>query len=114
MPILPSAKKALRSSRAKAIVNSRIKSRVKNTQRQMVVDPTQKNLESAYSAIDKAVKKHLFHANKAARLKSQIAKLASNKPAKVKKASAKPASTKKQSSSKKASTTKKTAKKAAK
>ena len=78
------------------------------------IKPTQKNLESAYSAIDKAVKKHLFHTNKAARLKSQIAKLASNKPAKVKKASAKKASTKKQSSSKKASTTKKTAKKAAK
>jgi small subunit ribosomal protein S20 len=111
MPILPSAKKALRSSRAKAVVNSRIKSRVRSTQKQMVTDPTQENLESAYSAIDKAVKKHLFHTNKAARLKSQIAKLASNKLTKVKKSTTKTASAKKQSSSKKTSTAKKTAKK---
>lgn len=96
MPILPSAKKALRSSRAKAVVNSRIKSRVRSTQKQMMADPTQGNLESAYRAIDKAAKKHLFHINKAARLKSQIAKLLSSQPAKAKKiASKKTSATKK-------------------
>lgn len=40
---------------------------------------TPKNLRAAFSALDKAVKIHLVHKNKAARLKSQLAKLIKRK-----------------------------------
>lgn len=38
--------------------------------------PTKKNLALAYSAVDRAVKKKVIHQNKAARLKSRLAKMA--------------------------------------
>lgn len=37
--------------------------------------PSAENLSKAFSAIDTAVKRHIFHKNKAARLKSQLSKL---------------------------------------
>lgn len=79
MPILPSAKKALRSSQNKALVNQKIRSKVKNTRKKVEAEPTQQNLQAAYAAIDKAVKKGVFHPNKGARLKSQVAKIAAAK-----------------------------------
>jgi small subunit ribosomal protein S20 len=75
MPVLPNAKKALRNSRRKAKVNQRIKSRYKTARKRMEEDPSQENLEKIHSAIDKAVKKNVFHKNKGARLKSQMAQL---------------------------------------
>lgn len=75
MPILPSAKKALRASRRKAQVNRQIRSQVKTVRDRVEAEPTQENLQTAYSTIDKAVKKNVFHQNKGARIKSQLAKL---------------------------------------
>jgi len=75
MPILQNAKKALRASLRKKTVNQKIRSRVKNARKKMQKSPTQENLQKAFSAIDKAVKKNIFHKNKAARLKSQVSKL---------------------------------------
>jgi len=77
MPLLRNAKKALRVSKRKALVNQRIKSRVKTFTDAFKKDPSQENLAQAYSAIDKAVKGNLYHANKAARLKRQLSKLVS-------------------------------------
>ena len=82
MPVLPNAEKALRASKRKAKVNRKIKSNVKTALKKMQQDPSQKNLETAYSAIDKAVKKNVYHKNKGARLKSQVAKLLEEKGAK--------------------------------
>ncbi len=79
MPILPGAKKALRSSQNKAQVNQKIRSRVKTTRKKVEADPTQENLQTAYAAIDKAVKKGVYHPNKGARLKSQVAKIVAAK-----------------------------------
>lgn len=77
MPILQNAKKALKVSKRKALVNTPVRSRLKTA-----VDAAKKKSEpstmsSAFSAIDKAVKRHIIHRKKAARMKSQLAKNAS-------------------------------------
>ena len=77
MPILKSAKKSLRVSKRKNIVNRKVKSQVKTAIDQVIKDPNQENLSKASSKIDRAVKKNLIHKNKAARVKSRLAKLKS-------------------------------------
>jgi small subunit ribosomal protein S20 len=76
MPILPNAKKALRVSKRKTTVNSRIKSILKTMVDKVKKSPSAQNLSDAYSALDVSVKNHLMHKNKAARVKSQLSKLA--------------------------------------
>lgn len=75
MPVLPHAKKALRSSARKATYNQIIKSSARTAMKNMKLKPSSAGLVLAYKTIDKAAKSHIFHANKAARLKSQLAKL---------------------------------------
>lgn len=75
MPILANAKKALRVSQRKAVVNQRIRSRVRTLMKKMQAEPTQATLQEVFSAIDRAAKKNLFHKNKAARLKAQMNRL---------------------------------------
>lgn len=75
MPILKNAKKALKVSKKKNIVNRKLKSRVKTAIDQAKKTPKPENISLAHSKIDRAVKKNLIHKNKAARLKSRIAKL---------------------------------------
>ncbi len=75
MPLLNNSKKALRSSRAKAVINSRVKSRVKTAVDATRKNPTPTTLSQAFSALDRGVKGHLFHRNKVARLKHQLSKL---------------------------------------
>jgi small subunit ribosomal protein S20 len=75
MPILRNAKKALRVSKRKAAMNRPVKSRVKTVLDNFKKKPTAETLSLTFSAIDKAVKKNIFHKKKAARLKSQAAKL---------------------------------------
>jgi small subunit ribosomal protein S20 len=75
MPILPHAKKALRASKRKAQYNKEVKSVAVTAIKKMQIKPSQENLTLVYEAIDKAAKRKIFHTNKAARLKSQMAKL---------------------------------------
>jgi ribosomal protein S20 len=89
MPILRNAKKALRASKRKAVFNRTVKSRTKTAIDAVKKTPTMATLSTAYSAIDKAVKRKVFHKNKAARLKQQLSKLV--KPTKL---AAKPAAKK--------------------
>jgi small subunit ribosomal protein S20 len=81
MPILKNAKKALRVSKRKNIVNGRIKSRMKTAVDKVKKSPSQVNLALAFSAIDRAVKKNILHKNKAARLKSGLSKKLDSKKA---------------------------------
>lgn len=74
MPLLKSAQKALRSSQAKAIVNRRIKSQVKTSVDAAKVKPGSETVSVAFSALDRAAKRGLFHRNKVARLKSQLSR----------------------------------------
>lgn len=75
MPILKNAKKALRSSKRKAIVNSRVRSRMKTAVDAVKAASSVETISEAYSRIDRAVKHNLIHKNKAGRLKSQLSKL---------------------------------------
>ncbi len=82
MPILPSAKKRLRRDRRVTRLNLAAKEKVKaiiKTIRDFVkqgkIEEAKKEYPKAQKLIDKAAKKHLFHKNKAARKKSQLAKL---------------------------------------
>jgi len=102
MPLLPNAKKALRSSKRKAAVNQVLKSKTRTLIKKAKLEPTAEKISAAYSALDKMVKKNLMHKNKAARVKSSLAqlKLEEKTDVKAKKAPAK--ATKKTASSKKA------------
>jgi ribosomal protein S20 len=102
MPILENAKKALRASKRKAKYNQRVRSQAKRAIDNATANPTMETLTIAYSAIDKAVKRSIFHQNKANRLKSQLGKLV--KPTKLSK---QPKATKKTKSAKKTKPAKK-------
>lgn len=74
MPILANAKKALRRDRRHTKFNQNTKLKLKTAIRTLRDSGDPDTLPAAYSAIDRAVKKHLMHKNKAARLKSQLVK----------------------------------------
>lgn len=75
MPLLQNAKKALRVSKRKAIVNKTLRSKVKTMTDKVKETVSAENMSLAFSSIDKAVKKNLLHKNKAARMKSQLSRL---------------------------------------
>lgn len=70
MPISQSARKSLRVAERRAAENRVTKVRVKHS----IKKATPETLASAYSLLDKAAKNHVMHKNKAARLKSRLAK----------------------------------------
>ena len=74
MPISQSAKKALR----KSIKNRRVRVQFKRSLDEVVGEfkkkPSEENLRKVSSVLDKAVKIHLYHHNKAARIKSKLSK----------------------------------------
>ncbi|MHB8652229.1 MAG: 30S ribosomal protein S20 [Minisyncoccota bacterium] len=83
MPIIKSAKKALRSSARKKVYNDRrrkaVKEAVKNIQKTVLEKgsaETAKLLSLAYQAIDKAAKRGVIKKNTAARKKSRLSQLA--------------------------------------
>lgn len=81
MPVTKTAKRALRGSKNKAEVN---KIAMKNLEIAVRVAKKSKKSEEvikASSLADRAVKKRIIHKNKAARIKSQLAKLIVSKPA---------------------------------
>ena len=70
MPISASAKKSLRVAQRKTSLNRHRKVLIKIALKNVTAD----NFAKAVSMIDKGVKWHLFHQNKAARMKSALAK----------------------------------------
>ncbi len=70
MPISLSAKKSLRVAQTKTIQNRSRKRRI----HQLLKTVSQENITEAISIVDKAVKWGLWHKNKAARVKSRLAK----------------------------------------
>lgn len=81
MPIIQSAKKAIRGSLRKKAINDRRKRTMKEVIKKIekVVktdkDEAVKMLSSAYQAIDKAAKKGVIKKNNAARKKSRLSRL---------------------------------------
>jgi small subunit ribosomal protein S20 len=70
MPITKSAKKSLKSSLAKRARNEKTKKNLEINLKKV----SKNSLSQTVSLIDKAVKRGLIHKNKAARVKSQLAK----------------------------------------
>lgn len=93
MPVTPSARKALRNAEAKRQRNTLVKAELKRALKNATVE----NHAKVVSLIDKAAKRNLIHRNKAARLKSGLAKVSMGE-VKLKKV------TKRVSSAKKAAT----------
>lgn len=82
MPIIKSAKKALRSSARKKVFNDRRKKALKEAVKQVTKAVTakaraeaEKALPLAYQALDKAAKRGVIKKNTAARKKSRLAQL---------------------------------------
>ncbi len=91
MPIIRSAKKKMRQDKKRTAHNSKIKDALKMLIKKMRREPSSKALQEVSSALDKAVKTKLIHANKAARLKSRLSKtLVSGKPQQTTQKSLKP------------------------
>ena len=80
MPILKSAKKALRSDRSRKLTNdltrNKVKSALKAARLAIVAGDKDANvkIDAAYRELDIAAKKNVIHKNKASRLKSRLAK----------------------------------------
>lgn len=88
MPVTKTAKRALRSSRRKEAVNKARIARMEISIRQANKKTSEKTIRKAIGLTDKAAKNKLIHKNKAARIKSRLAKL-SSKPRKTSKSSKK-------------------------
>jgi small subunit ribosomal protein S20 len=104
MPVTQSASRALRKDRKRTVINAKLRSRVRSTIKNFSENPSGEQLNQVYSIIDRAVKKNLFHANKAARMKSKLAAKIGLVAKPVKKAATKPKKTVKKIKSPKKST----------
>lgn len=78
MPVIKSAIKKLRQDKKKTAVNKKIKQQLDSVVKG-IKKAKKTSLEEAYSKIDKAAKRGVIHSNKAARLKSQLSKIAPKK-----------------------------------
>jgi small subunit ribosomal protein S20 len=79
MPLLKASKKALRTSRRAQTRNALQARRLKEA----LKDADEKSINKTYSTIDKAAKRGIIHKNKAARLKSRLAKKIGSTPKKT-------------------------------
>ena len=74
MPNLQNAKKALRVSARKRILNDRRRRAMKVAVKSVKITKTADELSKAYQAIDKAAKRGVIKKNTASRKKSRLAK----------------------------------------
>lgn len=79
MPVIKSAKKKLKQDKKRTLVRAKTEVVLKDAVKKAVASPTAKNVSAAESLLDKAAKKHIIHRNKAARVKSRLARLLSPK-----------------------------------
>lgn len=77
MPIIRSAIKKVRKDKIRTARNKKREITLKSLIKKVRVSKTSKDLQAAFSALDKAAKVHLIHPNKSARLKSRLSKLIS-------------------------------------
>lgn len=79
MPVIKSAKKKMRQDLRRTKRNSKLQTVLKNLIKQTRRAPSAQALSQTTSKLDKAVKTHLIHKNKANRQKSRLAHLLSSK-----------------------------------
>ncbi|MDP2668683.1 MAG: 30S ribosomal protein S20 [bacterium] len=75
MAITKSAKKALRQSERRRVVNREWKDKLKDAVKKAEAEKTAAAVSFAYKIADKSAKKGLIKKNKAARIKSRLSKL---------------------------------------
>lgn len=75
MPIIKSAIKKVRKDKVRTTRNKKRGMILKALIKKARLSKSAKDLQAAFSALDKAAKVHLIHPNKAARLKSHLSKL---------------------------------------
>jgi len=75
MPVTKTAKRALRVSKRKTAINTKIKTDVEVAIRMAKKDKKETSISKAVSLVDRAAKKGIFHKNKAARIKSRLSKI---------------------------------------
>ena len=75
MPVTKTAKRALRSSKKKGVVNALTISKVEAAVRLAKKSPTKEKILKAISLADRAAKVKAIHKNKANRVKSVLTKL---------------------------------------
>lgn len=80
MPVIKSAKKKLRQDRKKTLQNKSLENFFKKMVKMAQKNPIKENIQKAVSSVDKAAKQNVIHKNKAARIKSSLAKLIGKKP----------------------------------
>lgn len=81
MPIIKSAIKKVRKDKKRTNINNKYIESYKKTMKKIRLGGTdvKKLVRSLYSQLDKAVKHHVIHKNKAIRLKSRVTKKISKK-----------------------------------
>lgn len=75
MPVTKTAKRALRGSQKKQLVNQEIRASLEKAERKARKTPNLKTVSAVFSIADRAVKKNYIHKNKAAHIKSAFSKL---------------------------------------
>lgn len=75
MPVTAQAEKKLRRDRKQQAVNAAHRLHLRDGIKLMRKSPTKKQLQAVFTLLDKSVKYHVIHKNKAARLKSRLSKL---------------------------------------
>lgn len=74
MPIIKSAIKKVRKDKLRTARNKKRRLNLKSLVKKARISKTAKDLQAAFSALDKAAKVKLIHPNKSARLKSRLSK----------------------------------------
>lgn len=75
MPVLPHAKKKQRVDERRRKVNQKVRTKAKRAIAAFRSEPSEELLGKAFSAIDRAAKKNVFHKGKADRLKARLSKV---------------------------------------
>ena len=75
MPVTKTAKRALRSSKKKALINLEIRKKLEIAIRDAKKSKSLKEIKKAISLSDRAVKKNVIHKNKSSRIKNGLTKL---------------------------------------
>ena len=78
MPLIKSAIKKVRKDKTRTARNEKRENALKTLIKKARVTKSTKDIQAAFSALDKASKVHLIHPNKSARLKSRLSKLISH------------------------------------
>lgn len=78
MPVLKHAKKKLKQDKVRTLRNKKVRALFRSLIKKAVTSPTAETISAAVSQVDKAAKRNIIHKNKAARIKSQLARAAAN------------------------------------